>query len=164
MTLKSYLLLAILIVSFSAVSCFHPASPDDDLASGVILGDIVAVQHALDRGASASKIYNNGMTPLMYACGEYKHLHGEAGGNVSVSMKLDFDNSTKTSTNVQTSDTHASRSLQTLKGNREIVELLIARGADVNVKDRNGQTALSYAIRNNLPEIAEILRKSGVKE
>jgi ankyrin repeat protein len=100
----------------------------------------------------------------MYACGEYKHLHGEAGGNVSVSMKLDFDSSKKTSMNVQTSDTHASRSLQTLKGNREIVELLIARGADVNVKDRNGQTALSYAIRNNLPEIAEILRKSGVKE
>lgn len=97
MTLKSYLLLAILIVSFSAVSCFHPATPDDDLASGVILGDIVAVQQALDRGANASKIYENGMTPLMYACVEYKHLHGESGGNVSVSMKLDFDNSKKTS-------------------------------------------------------------------
>jgi len=164
MTYKSYLLLAILIVSISVASCFHPASPDDDLTSGVLLGDIVAVQQALDRGASASKIDKNGMTPLMYACGEYKHFHGEAGGKVSVNMKLDFNNSTKTNMNVQASDFHASRSSQTLKGNREIVELLIARGADVNVQNKNGQTALAYAIRNNLPELAEILRNSGAKE
>lgn len=162
--MKSYLLLAILIVSIFVVSCFHPATPDDDLTSGVMLGDIVAVQHALDRGANASKIYNNGMTPLMYACGDYKHLHGEAGGSVSVNMKLDFDNSKKSSMNIKAPDTHASSSVQTLKANREIVELLIARGADVNVKDKNGQTALTYAIRNNLPEITEILRKSGGKE
>ena len=47
-------------------------------------------------------------------------------------------------------------------GHKEIVELLIASGADVNTRDKDGDTPLDLAIKRN-PEIAELLRKHGGK-
>ena len=44
-------------------------------------------------------------------------------------------------------------------GHKEIVELLIANGADLNAKDVNGHTPLDEAAR----EIADLLRKHGGK-
>ncbi len=49
-------------------------------------------------------------------------------------------------------------------GYRDIVELLIAKGADVNAKNKAGRTALRIAINQSHPEIAELLRKHGAKE
>ncbi len=49
------------------------------------------------------------------------------------------------------------------KGLKEIVELLIAEGADVNAKDDKGRTPLDLAIINNETEIADLLRKHGGK-
>ncbi len=161
--MKSCISIAILIISVSIVSCFRPATPDDDLASGILLGDIAAVQQALDRGANVTKVYHDGSTPLMYACREFKNIHGEAGADVAVDVKADFSNS-ETSMDAQVRNAHSSHSSRNVKGNPEIVKLLIARGANVNAKDKEGQTALSLAIRNNLPEIAEILKKAGAKE
>jgi ankyrin repeat protein len=166
--LKEYVLkrcipIAILVISLSIVSCFRSATPDDDLASGIALGDIAAVQQALDRGANITKVYQDGSTPLMQACREYRNYHGEAGADVAVEVKADLTNS-ETSMDAQVRNAHASRSSHQVKGNPEIVKLLIARGADVHAKDKEGQTALSLAIRNNLPEIAELLKKAGAKE
>ncbi len=161
--MKNSIQIAILIISVCITSCFRPATPDDDLVSGIVLGDIAAVQQALDRGAKVTRVYKNGMTPLMYACKELKNYHGEAGASVTVAVKADLKNS-QTSVNVQAGDAHASHSSQSVKGNRQIVELLISRGADVHAKDKEGQTALSLAIRNNLGGIAEILREAGAKE
>ena len=45
------------------------------------------------------------------------------------------------------------------EGHKEITELLIAKGADVNVKRRGGQTALDSADS----ETADLLRKHGGK-
>ena len=50
-----------------------------------------------------------------------------------------------------------------LEGHKEIVELLIAKGADVNVKDGDGETPLGKAIRNEQTKIADLLRKRGSK-
>ncbi|MDB4341952.1 ankyrin repeat domain-containing protein [bacterium] len=49
----------------------------------------------------------------------------------------------------------------TLHGHKEIVELLIAEGADVNAKNANDITPLDYA--KDRPEIAALLRKHGGK-
>ncbi len=48
-------------------------------------------------------------------------------------------------------------------GHEEIVEMLIAKGADINAKAIVGGTALDFAIRNEHPETANLLRKHGGK-
>jgi ankyrin repeat protein len=48
-----------------------------------------------------------------------------------------------------------------LKGQKEIAELLVAAGADVNAKNKDGATPLDYASANK--EIADLLRKHGGK-
>ena len=50
-----------------------------------------------------------------------------------------------------------------LLGHTEVVELIISRGSDVNVKDRLGRIPLHTVIRNNRSEIADLLRKHGGK-
>ena len=47
------------------------------------------------------------------------------------------------------------------RGHKEIAELLIAKGADVNAKDADGVTPLDFAKRH--PEITDLLRKHGGK-
>jgi len=47
---------------------------------------------------------------------------------------------------------------------RDIVEILIAAGADVNAKDTNGETALHHAVEHRNSSVAELLRKYGAKE
>jgi ankyrin repeat protein len=46
-------------------------------------------------------------------------------------------------------------------GHKEIAELLLAEGADVNAIDRYGRTPLNFAIKK--PKIADLLRKHGGK-
>ena len=48
-------------------------------------------------------------------------------------------------------------------GHKEIDELLIANGADVNAKGADGRTPLDLAIKYNKTEIADLLRKHGAK-
>ena len=50
-----------------------------------------------------------------------------------------------------------------LTGRREIVELLIAKGADVNAKNDGGGTPLDGAITNYQTETADLLREHGGK-
>ena len=48
-------------------------------------------------------------------------------------------------------------------GHKEIVELLIAEGADVNAKNDEGKTPLDMAIDRKRTETADLLRKHGGK-
>ena len=48
-----------------------------------------------------------------------------------------------------------------LNGHKEIVELLIAKGADVNAKAEDGETPLDATIEFRHPQIADLLRKHG---
>ncbi|MDE1045670.1 MAG: ankyrin repeat domain-containing protein, partial [Nitrospinaceae bacterium] len=56
-------------------------------------------------------------------------------------------------------DGHTPLHQAALDGQKEIAELLIAEGADVNAKDRGGQTPLDWAD----DEFADLLRKHGGK-
>ncbi|MDP6679999.1 MAG: ankyrin repeat domain-containing protein, partial [Verrucomicrobiota bacterium] len=48
-------------------------------------------------------------------------------------------------------------------GHKEIAELLIAEGADVNAKDNRGVTPLDWAILLKKTATADLLRKHGGK-
>jgi ankyrin repeat protein len=49
------------------------------------------------------------------------------------------------------------------RGHKEIAELLIAKGADVNAKIVAGTTPLDVAIKYKRTEFADLLRKHGGK-
>ena len=46
-------------------------------------------------------------------------------------------------------------------GRKEVAELLIANGADVNTEDNDGYSPLHYAAMNGLEEIAKLLITKG---
>ena len=45
-----------------------------------------------------------------------------------------------------------------------VVQELLAKGADVNAKDKDGDTALSVAKKNGHSDVAQLLIKAGAKE
>jgi ankyrin repeat protein len=49
------------------------------------------------------------------------------------------------------------------EGRKEIAELLITKGADVNAKDEDGGTPLDVAISFRQTETADLIRKHGGK-
>jgi ankyrin repeat protein len=50
-----------------------------------------------------------------------------------------------------------------LVAHKEVIELLIVAGADVNTKDEDGRTPLDKAIERNRNELAALIRKNGGK-
>ena len=48
-------------------------------------------------------------------------------------------------------------------GYKDIVELLLAKGADVNAKNKRGVTPLDWAIGRKKTETSDLLRKHGGK-
>jgi len=50
------------------------------------------------------------------------------------------------------------------RGNKDLVELLIQNGADVNAKSGQGETPLALAEQREHREIVKLLQKHGAKE
>jgi len=44
---------------------------------------------------------------------------------------------------------------------RQIVQMVLARGANVNLADRDGVTPLQHALRRDQGEVARLLRNAG---
>ncbi len=48
-------------------------------------------------------------------------------------------------------------------GNNDVVKYLISKGANVKLRDKNGDTAMMIAMDNDQEDIALILRRAGAK-
>jgi len=46
-----------------------------------------------------------------------------------------------------------------LRGHKEVVKYLINQGADKNIKDKSGKTALDWAVENKFDDVRELLLK-----
>jgi ankyrin repeat protein len=124
-------------------------------------GDITELQQALDAGYPVDAIVMNNMTLLMWACSESNpHFEDKRtevvelllnkGANPNIQAKgpsvSDRDQG-KTPLMMVISSFYFSldkRKQQQL----EIVEMLLKAGADVNIRDENGKTALQHAIES----------------
>jgi ankyrin repeat protein len=101
---------------------------------------------------------------VLVGCGPSVDIHqaAEAGNLKAVKKHLDAG------TDVNAKDKYGRTPLDEAarKGHEEIVELLIAKGADVNAKSSNDAlllTPLDAAIKSNQTEFADLLRKHGAK-
>jgi hypothetical protein len=75
--------------------------------------------------------------------------------------------SAATSTNVNALDQGGQTALilacQNPKASPDVVKALLAAGADVNLRSRNGYTALTWALARNNGEITRLLRRAGAR-
>ena len=126
-------------------------------------------------GADVNASSKNGSTLLDFAISGYqfkivdllrknggKHgtIHGAAGGGDIEAVKKFLASGTHVNANkniVGDTPLHSAAEY----GQKEIVELLIANGADVNIATKSGRTALDMTHLH--PEINELLRKHGAK-
>jgi len=128
-------LLLTTIAAVVLVGCGNPEA-DRALLKAAQDGNIVAVKKHLAAGADVN------------AKGWFKlTLHIVEGGNLNKKTYTDW------------TPLHWAA----YRDHKEIVELLIAEGADVNAKDA-GTTPLDVAEEFNLSELASILRKHGAKK
>ena len=91
-----------------------------------------------------------GYTPLILAC-----YHGKSAIVKFLVDKVDDINGI--------SDYGTPLMAAVVKGNIEIIQMLLARNADTNVADANGTTALHYATLFKQTEIVKMLVKAGAK-
>ena len=111
------------------------------LADATICGDEEMARLLIEYGANVNLKNEWGMRPLCYA--------NRSNANV---IRLLLDNNADVNL---PGVLHAAVSA----GEKEIVELFLAHGADVNVKDHRGSTALDEAVNRGEQEIAGLLRK-----
>lgn len=118
----------------------------------IIYGRSDMVQLLIERGANVNLRDNFGTTPLHVACGSNKpdivNLLLDAGADINA-----FDNDNEST----------ATPIFLVEGNYELIKLLIRRGANVNLKNNNGDTILDWwmtgiARADNSEDIIKLLK------
>ncbi|MGV8121609.1 MAG: ankyrin repeat domain-containing protein [Candidatus Xenobiia bacterium LiM19] len=144
-----------------------------------MLGNYGVTEVLISHGAHVNEKDRSGQTPLhqaikMGSCiyydpraGKYQsidpHLEAQKTGEFLKVIKLLVAAGSKL--NIQ-DDASGFTPLHcaAINGKKEVVELLISRDADLNLKDRNGRTPLKAAAERGHIEIVELLRRHGAGE
>ncbi len=118
-----------------------------DLIQAVMAGDGDKVKELLDNGADVDVRDRNGMTPLILAA--------KKGRSQIVRLLLEKGADVNAQDEVMG---WTALILASALGYKSVVKLLLENGADVSIKDKNGMTALKYAIKNDYVEIAKLIK------
>jgi ankyrin repeat protein len=110
--------------------------------------------YLLNKGASPELTDKDKVTPLHLAVdnGDYRL--------VERLLERNYDNIINARDNFGWTPMH----IAALHNDTDIVQLLIEKGAKVNLKDSEQNTPLTYAVLNKAFDVTHILRKNGGKE
>ncbi|MGL5871737.1 MAG: ankyrin repeat domain-containing protein [Xenococcaceae cyanobacterium] len=86
----------------------------------------------------------------------------ETGGNLNITLLEDPKFAGDDSPKIKTDLWRCILNEHPDKHTKELVELLIAKGADINARDKDGRIPLFWAARNHQYEVAELLIAKGV--
>lgn len=120
---------------------------------GLKVARVIPVAWPVALGSGGETLEDPDETPLMRAAvqGDLKTLHQLlTAANVASINALD-----------QGGQSALILACQDPKTNSEVVKALIAAGADVNLRSRNGYTALTWALARNNSEVSRLLRRAG---
>jgi ankyrin repeat protein len=119
------------------------------LVKACIIGDLAAVEKAINEGANVNYKDETGHTPLL--------ISSNSGNIELVKMLISKGADINSKTSFGSTALHIASGL----GYIEVVEFLIKNGANVNVKNRTGSSPLSSAVSNKNIEIVKLLLANG---
>jgi len=117
--------------------------PEKSLNQAVVDGDLARVKTLLSEGADVNSKNRMGWTLLHTAI-----RNNDKGADIKAK-----DNRGRTTLHFAVES-----------GQKDVVEILIAKGVDVNIMDGRADNALSLAKKNNQKEIADLLVKNGAED
>jgi hypothetical protein len=133
---------------------------------GIKVVRIVPIAWPLDLGSGGETLDDPDETELMRAAAQEDLKAVQQLLSVAKSAKLNAVGVNVSSVNAldQTGQTALILACRNPKANPEVVKALLAAGADVNLRSRNGYTALTWAQVRNNNEIGRLLRRAGGRQ
>jgi ankyrin repeat protein len=151
MILLKHLILGTLMVLVPLRPLWAQESVDNLLGDAVAKGNREAVEAALHQGAKVDARNSKGRTPLILAA--------QAGRLDIIKLLVASGADVNARTTTETGGTVLGFALE--GNNREAVEYLIAHGAEIELRSRNGMTPLFYAASTGQDDMIQLLLSKG---